>query len=89
LRRKLIIIPNFIRFFDDFEQKIGIKKSFPVTILGISAIITQIVTIREFQSVLNGNELIYGLIFAVWMTITATGARIGKYLQKKSKLFLE
>jgi len=71
-----------------FKQKIGLKKSFPVIILGLSAIITQIVTIREFQSVLNGNELIYGLIFAVWMTITATGARLGKYLAKEKQLFV-
>ena len=71
-----------------FEQKIGLKKSFPVTILGITAIITQIVTIREFQSVLNGNELIYGLIFAVWMTITATGARIGKYFAKERSIIV-
>ncbi len=69
-------------------QKTGLSKSFPVIILGLSAIITQIVAIREFQSVLNGNELNYGLIFAAWMTITATGARIGRYIVKDKLIII-
>ncbi|TAL68329.1 MAG: hypothetical protein EPN82_10905 [Bacteroidetes bacterium] len=72
-----------------FSGKISFGIVFPISILGFSSIITQLVVLREFQSVLDGNELVYGLFFAVWMTITAAGAKLGKYFESnKSNRFV-
>lgn len=43
-------------------------------LLGGIAIINQVVFIREFISVLSGNELVVGIIMAAWMLITGWGA---------------
>ncbi len=43
-------------------------------VLGFSAILVQILVLREFLNVFQGNELIIGLIMAVWMLQTALGA---------------
>ncbi len=50
----------------------------PVLALGVTTIITQIVLLREFMAVFQGNELILGLILANWMLITGFGAWLGK-----------
>jgi len=50
-----------------------------ITALGVSAIITQLVLIREFLSVFYGNELIFGIIFANWLLLTGFGAYLGKF----------
>lgn len=47
-------------------------------VLGFSAILVQILILREFLNVFQGNELIIGLIMAVWMLQTALGARLGR-----------
>lgn len=62
--------------------------------LGISSLITQIIYIREFLNVFFGNELIFGIILASWMILTAGGAYLGKFIRKinnevKSILFLQ
>ena len=56
----------------------GIKTVLPVIALGFSAIIAQIVLLREFLLIFKGNELVCGLILANWMVITGTGAYLGK-----------
>lgn len=43
-------------------------------LLGMVAIISQVIFIREFISVLSGNELVVGIVMAVWMLITGWGA---------------
>jgi spermidine synthase len=43
-------------------------------LLGTVAMISQVVLIREFISVLAGNELIVGVVMAVWMLLTGWGA---------------
>ena len=43
-------------------------------LLGMAAIIGQVVFIREFITVLSGNELVVGIIMAVWMLLTGWGA---------------
>jgi spermidine synthase len=53
--------------------------------LGVSSVITQIVFIREFLNVFYGNELIFGIIIASWMLLTAVGAMIGKSSAKFRK----
>jgi len=55
---------------------------YAVIALGISSVITQIIYIREFLNVFYGNELIFGIILASWMVLTAAGAYLGKYSKK-------
>jgi len=55
---------------------------YAVIALGISSVITQIIYIREFLNVFYGNELIFGIILASWMILTAAGAYLGKYSKK-------
>lgn len=43
-------------------------------LLGIITLISQLVLIREFISVMGGNELIVGVVMAVWMLLTGWGA---------------
>lgn len=47
--------------------------------LGFSSLATQIFLIRECFSVLNGNELVIGIVMANWMLLTGTGAYIGRF----------
>lgn len=43
-------------------------------LLGLTSIISQVIFIREFISVLSGNELVVGIVMAAWMLLTAWGA---------------
>ncbi len=63
--------------------KTGMTAVLPIISLGFSAILAQIVLLREFLLLFNGNELICGLILANWMILTGTGAYFGK-LKKNS-----
>jgi len=47
-------------------------------LLGAVSIINQIVFIREFISVLSGNELALGIVMANWMLLTGWGAFTGR-----------
>jgi spermidine synthase len=47
-------------------------------LLGAVAIISQVVFIREFISVLTGNELVLGVVMAAWMLLTGWGALTGR-----------
>jgi len=42
--------------------------------LGLTAMGTQIVMIREFLAIFQGNELIIGMFLGFWMLLTATGS---------------
>ncbi|MBL7102792.1 MAG: fused MFS/spermidine synthase [Bacteroidales bacterium] len=60
-----------------------------IFILGFTCLITQIILLREFLSVFNGNELVIGIIFANWMLLTGIGAYLGKFADKiKNKIKL-
>jgi spermidine synthase len=50
--------------------------------LGFSALTTQVFLIRECFSVLNGNELVIGIVMANWMLITGAGAFLGRFFRK-------
>ena len=52
-------------------------------ILGLTAIITQIILLREFLTVFYGNELVIGIILANWMLLTGAGSFIGRYSKGK------
>jgi spermidine synthase len=56
-----------------------------VSCLGISSLITQIVTLREFLSVLAGNELVIGLILGNWLLLTGLGSFLGRYAGRLKK----
>ena len=45
-----------------------------VTCLGMSSLMTQIVTLREFMNILAGNELVIGLVIANWLLLTGCGS---------------
>ena len=50
-----------------------------VSCLGMSSLITQIVTLREFLNVLAGNELVIGLVLGNWLLLTGLGSLLGRY----------
>ncbi len=50
----------------------------PVLALGFTAMITQLVLLRAFVSVFQGNELVLGIILGNWMLLTGLGARLGR-----------
>ena len=57
--------------------------------LGFSAIITQIILLREFMSTFYGNELVLGIVLANWMILTGLGAFLGKFsshIKKERKM---
>jgi len=58
------------------------RVKFSIFILGLTSIITQIIVLREFLTVFNGNELITGMILANWMLLTGLGALLGRSLKK-------
>lgn len=50
--------------------------------LGVSGLLSQIVLLREFLLIFNGNELVISLILFFWMLITAGGAILGRFSVK-------
>jgi len=64
---------------------------YSITALGISAIVTQILVMREFLSVFSGNELVLGIILANWLLLIGLGSYLGQYfnnLKNKIKLLM-
>lgn len=55
-----------------------------IVVLGFSCILSQVITIREFLNVFQGNELIIGLILCIWMLLTAAGSRLGQQMIKRT-----
>ncbi len=50
--------------------------------LGLTGLLAQIILIREFLLIFNGNELVISLILFFWMLLTAGGALLGRYSVK-------
>ena len=50
-----------------------------VTALGMTSLTTQIILLREFVSVFQGNELVIGVVLAGWMMLTGAGAFLGRF----------
>jgi len=59
-------------------KKISFKDRLPVWTLGFTAILTQLVLLRAFLSVFQGNELVLGVILGNWMLLTGLGAWLGR-----------
>lgn len=54
-----------------------------IILLGFIAIATQIILLREFLTLISGNELVIGIILANWMLLTGFGAYLGKFIGNK------
>lgn len=54
-----------------------------VFILGFLLLGAQIILVREFLIIFNGNELVIGILFSIWMLCTAAGAWSGKFIGSK------
>lgn len=52
--------------------------------IGFTLIAAQIILIREFLLLYNGNELVIGLLLTIWMLLTALGSWAGRFLSMKS-----
>lgn len=51
---------------------------FSVFIIGFTTMITQIILLRIFLSIFNGNELVIGILLSNWLILTALGAYLGR-----------
>jgi spermidine synthase len=56
-------------------------------LLGSTSIVAQVILLREFLTVFNGNELVIGLVMANWMILTGLGAFLGKFPLRIKKAF--
>jgi len=54
-----------------------------IILLGFIALVTQIIILREFLTLFNGNELVIGIILANWMLLTGLGSYIGRFQLSK------
>jgi len=54
-------------------------------LLGITTMIAQIILLREFLTVFNGNELVIGIVLSNWMILTGIGAYLGKRPLKQTE----
>jgi len=70
------IIPN-----NDPDPSLLKKSAF---LLGTTTMIAQIILLREFLTVFNGNELVIGIVLSNWMVLTGIGAYIGKRSLKRT-----
>ena len=62
---------------------------FAITTLGISSVITQITVIREFINVFEGNEIVFGILFSLWLLLTGFGAWLAKFITtSRTQMFL-
>ena len=68
------------------STRLNFRDILPILALGFSALVSQVVFLREFLSVFHGNELVIGIIFACWMLLTGTGALMGRAEPPSSKI---
>ena len=57
-----------------------------IAMVGATSLVTQVTFLREYLSLVQGNELVIGIILANWMLLTGIGAVLGKlstFIQKK------
>jgi spermidine synthase len=60
------------------ENRRGRSLAVAAAALGMTAVVTQILLLREFVSVFQGNELVVGVVLACWMTLTGGGAFLAR-----------
>jgi len=54
--------------------------------LGMTAMGTQIIFLREFLVLFQGNELVIGILLSVWMLLSGLGAWLGKFPKIKEPM---
>ncbi len=70
----------------NFKNENPLKVS--VVIAGFTALIVQIIFLREFLAVFLGNELVAGVIIGNWMLLTAAGTRMGSGIKSSKNVFI-
>lgn len=58
---------------------------FAITALGISHVVTQVTVIREFVNVFTGNEIVLGILIALWLLLSGIGAWLGRFIGSFSR----
>ena len=68
------------RLLQMYKMIAGNKRGliFSVLTAGFTSITIQIILLREFLVIFNGNELVYGIILANWMLLTGVGSYLGR-----------
>ena len=61
-----------------------------ILVAGFSAILVQLVFLRELLNVFEGNEAVLGIVLGNWMLLMGAGAWLGKHIrtQKPVSLFI-
>lgn len=62
------------------QRRRGILLS--AAVLGLTAIATQMLALREFLGVFSGNELTLGVILASWLLLTGAGCLLGQHVRR-------
>ncbi|MCK4746132.1 MAG: hypothetical protein KAT15_03815, partial [Bacteroidales bacterium] len=65
-------------------RSIPARDKLPLFSLGATALITQLILLREYLAIFHGNELVIGVILAGWLLLTGTGALAGKNISTGS-----
>ena len=69
----------------NFKNENTLKVS--VVVAGFSALVVQIIFLREFLSIFMGIELVTGVIIGNWMILTAAGTSLGRWINSDEKIF--
>lgn len=70
------------------ESKKATEVRIYLFLLGVIAMSTQVILLREVLAIFHGNELILGLFLGIWMLLTAAGSLLAVRLQQCS-LYIE
>jgi len=89
----MLFVVKFV-ILEHTRNSITMDRTFPaypqnhlivIFVLGFCAIPAQVVLLREFILIFGGNELIIGLLLAIWMLITAGGSLAAKILHLQER----
>ena len=61
---------------------------FSIIWLGFSAVVVQIIMLRELLSLFSGNELVTGVVFGSWLLLTAAGSFLARFSSSLPKPLL-
>lgn len=59
-----------------------------LVVLGFTSLSTQVIILREFAFIFDGNELVISIFLFFWMTFTGVGAFLKKFILKTPGFFL-
>lgn len=69
-------------------MQVKLKNALKVSVfsIGATSFVAQVIILREFLAVFQGNELIIGVIMAAWMMLTGIGAYLGRFLKSNTRI---